>query len=110
MLVLDNGSDQAVRGDSGWASQAITLLVPGDAARLVFGALLRGTGEMEVRGLRLDTLAASIDTVDATGVPKTVLDSAREAGRPPQLLHAAASDGGAAPRVGASSLRRRTHA
>jgi hypothetical protein len=60
MLALDNGSDQAVRGDSGWASQAITLLVSGDAARLVFGALLRGTGEMEVRGLRLDTLAASI--------------------------------------------------
>jgi carboxyl-terminal processing protease len=76
MLALDNGSELVVRGDSGWASQSITLLVPGDAARLVFGALLRGTGEMEVRGLRLDTLAASIGTGNATGAAKTVLDSA----------------------------------
>ena len=41
MLVLDNGTDQAIRGDSGWVAQEIKLPVPRGATRLVLGATLR---------------------------------------------------------------------
>ena len=75
MLMLDNGTEQAIRGDSGWVAQEIRLPVPKGATRLVLGAMLRGTGEFEVRGLRLDTISVA-DAGEPTGMAKTVIDSA----------------------------------
>jgi C-terminal processing protease CtpA/Prc len=75
MLVLDNGTDQAIRGDSGWVVQEIKLPVPRGATKLVLGAMLRGTGELDVRGLRLDTVSTA-DAGEPTGMAKTVIDSA----------------------------------
>lgn len=53
MLVLDNGTDQAL---SGTASRhfEITVYVPTDATSLIFGLLVRGRGEATARGLRLE--------------------------------------------------------
>ena len=74
-LLIDNATDRAIRGDSGWVTQEIKLPVPRGATKLVLGALLRGTGELEVRGLKLDTISTA-GTGEPTGMAKTVIDSA----------------------------------
>jgi carboxyl-terminal processing protease len=73
--LLDNGTDRAIRGDSGWVEQAITLPVTRDATKVFFGALLRGTGEMEVRGLRIEVRPVPSGAAPV-GMARTVLDSA----------------------------------
>jgi carboxyl-terminal processing protease len=73
--LLDNGTDRAIRDDSGWVEQVIVLPVTPDATKLFFGALLTGAGEMEVRRLRIEVLPAPAGAAPV-GMAKTVLDSA----------------------------------
>ena len=51
MLGLDNGQNAALTGDTEWRAQELTLDVPREAVRIVFGGLLRGSGELAVRRL-----------------------------------------------------------
>jgi hypothetical protein len=56
MFVLDNGVQNALRGDADWTKRSITLPVPPNATQVVFGVLLQaGGGAVDVRHLRLTT-------------------------------------------------------
>jgi len=61
MLLLDNGSGDMLTGDSGWTRRSITLPVPADATSLVYGVLLRGGGNVEVRNFKLESSPIDID-------------------------------------------------
>lgn len=76
MLLLENGTDHPVRGDTVWAHREVSLPVPAGATTLVFGVLLQGGGEVTARDVRL-RVTDSI-TVDAPMAPdaKRVLDAA----------------------------------
>ena len=55
MLLLENGMDQPLRGDTAWTRRVVTLPVPADATSLVFGVLiLPGGGSVTARNLRLE--------------------------------------------------------
>ena len=54
MLLLENGMDQPLRGDTAWTRRVVTLPVPAEATSLVFGVLiLPGGGSVTARNLRL---------------------------------------------------------
>jgi C-terminal processing protease CtpA/Prc len=75
MLSLDNGTDNPVRGNAS-GHRELTLFVPPEATRLVFGLLMSGRGEATARGLHLE--ARSIVAADAPLAPaaQRELDSA----------------------------------
>jgi carboxyl-terminal processing protease len=76
MLMLENGTDDALKGTADWTSRSISFPVPPDATTIVFGVLLRGGGSVTVRRLRLeagDALAADAPIATAA---KAVLDEA----------------------------------
>jgi carboxyl-terminal processing protease len=75
-LMLDNGSDQAVRGDSEWTARSISLPVPVEATSIVFGVLLQGSGDVVVRGLRLGMRAPVAGGAPIAAPAKAVLDAA----------------------------------
>ncbi len=54
MLMMDNGVDRPVRGDSEWTRYSVSLPVPPDATMLVFGILLRGNGTVVARSVRVE--------------------------------------------------------
>jgi len=59
MLLLDNGLDQPLRGDTAWTRRAVSLPVPADATSLVFGVLIQpGGGSVTARNLCLEAGAA----------------------------------------------------
>ena len=74
-LAIDNGFDRAVKGTA-TSHRQITLYVPANATRVVFGLLLSGSGEAMARGLRL--VASPVIAVDAPLGPaaQRELDSA----------------------------------
>jgi hypothetical protein len=51
---LDNMSDRPIRGTTEWRAYELVLDVPEDARTLNFGVLLRGTGQVWVKGVTLD--------------------------------------------------------
>jgi carboxyl-terminal processing protease len=53
-LKLDNGQLRAIKGTTGWTHFETTLPIAPGAKTVVFGVLLFGTGEAEVRKLRLE--------------------------------------------------------
>ncbi|HEY4215531.1 MAG TPA: S41 family peptidase [Gemmatimonadaceae bacterium] len=54
MLVIDNGTDQGIRGTTaGPKHMDVTLYVPSSATTLAFGFLLSGTGEATARNVRV---------------------------------------------------------
>ena len=57
MLMLDNGSDQAIHGDADWTRRSVSLPVPPEATDIVFGVLLQGKGSVSVRKLRFEVSA-----------------------------------------------------
>ena len=86
MLMLDNGIGDAVKGTAEWTRRSMSLPVPADATTVVFGVLLRGTGSVTVRGLRLE--AGTPLDVGAAIAPKAkaVVDEALKIART-QSLH-----------------------
>jgi hypothetical protein len=59
-LVLDNMHDRALRGTTDWTEATIVLDVAEHATRLLFGALLSGSGAVDLARLRFEE--ASEDT------------------------------------------------
>jgi C-terminal processing protease CtpA/Prc len=53
MLVLDNGSDQGIRGTAGPKHMDVTIYVPTSATTLLFGLLLSGTGVATAQHVRV---------------------------------------------------------
>jgi hypothetical protein len=75
MLILDNGTQNAIRGDADWTARSITLPVPSDATTVVFGVLLQpGGGSVEVRHLRLTV--APLSTAPIAPAAQKLLDEA----------------------------------
>lgn len=75
MLILDNGAQNAIRGDADWTARSITLPVPSNATEVVFGVmLLPGGGSVEVRHLRLTV--APLSTAPIAPDAKKLLDEA----------------------------------
>ena len=75
MLLLDNGTQNAIRGDADWTARSIALPVPSDATDVVFGALLLpGGGSVEVRHMRLTV--ASLSDVPIAPAANKFLDEA----------------------------------
>lgn len=54
MLVLDNMNDRGVTGTTGWQEYHAVLRVDADATRLLFGAILTGSGTMFVDEFALE--------------------------------------------------------
>lgn len=57
MLLLDNGIPEALTGTKEWTRRSVTLPVPSNATRIVFGVLLRGGGVAEARNVRIESVA-----------------------------------------------------
>ena len=74
--MLDNGSDQAVRGDAEWTGRSLSLPVPLEASTVVFGVLLQGGGAVSVRRLRLEVSAPLAADAPIAAPAKAVLDGA----------------------------------
>src|SRR4051812_29141253 len=53
MLVLDNGMDRGIKGNSAPSHMDVTVNVPGSATSLWFGLLLSGGGEATARHVRI---------------------------------------------------------
>jgi hypothetical protein len=76
MLLLDNGTDRAVRGTADWTAQEVVLPVPADARRIVYGVLVTGGGSADVRGLRIEAPPASAADAPMDAAAGAMLDSA----------------------------------
>jgi peptidase S41-like protein len=76
MLMLDNGTADALKGTADWTRRTISLPVPPDATRLVFGVLLRGEGGVTVRNLRLEVGDALAADAPIDPKAKAVVDAA----------------------------------
>jgi C-terminal processing protease CtpA/Prc len=74
VLVLDNGSENALRGTTS-AHRETTLYVPNEATRLVFGLLLTGSGQATARGLRVEARPPVAPDAPLAPVARVVLDS-----------------------------------
>jgi Peptidase family S41 len=86
MLMLDNGVGDALKGTVDWTGRAMSLPVPAEATSIVFGVLLRGTGTVTVRGLRLEAGAPLAADAPIAPKAKAVLDEALRIART-QSLH-----------------------
>jgi len=75
-LMLDNGSEQAVRGDADWTARSMSMLIPAEASSVVFGVLLQGGGAVSVRRLRLDVSGPIASDIPPSAAAKAVLDEA----------------------------------
>lgn len=76
MIILDNGMDRGLRGTQDWTDFAVTLPVSKSASRVIFGLLLSGSGEMEVRNMRFEDLGAIDTTAPMHPDAKLLVDSA----------------------------------
>jgi C-terminal processing protease CtpA/Prc len=78
MILLDNGVERAVRGDTESAAFVVTLPVPASATSIVFGVLLQGAGSVTAKGVRLEIGPALSPDAPIAEKAKTVLDAAIE--------------------------------
>jgi hypothetical protein len=77
MLMLDNGTADALKGTTAWTGRTISLPVPSDATTVVFGVLLGGGGgSVTVRNLRLEAGAALDADAPIDPKAKEVVDAA----------------------------------
>lgn len=74
-LVLENGSDNPVRGTAS-EHRELTVYVPAAAKRLVFGLLVSGRGEATARGLRLEARPVVAANAPLAPAAQRELDSA----------------------------------
>ena len=61
-LILDNMQDRALRGTTDWTRASIVLDVAEQAKVLLFGALLRGAGALDLTGLRFEEAGEAVPT------------------------------------------------
>lgn len=78
VLILDNMEKRAFRGDGDWRKLDVVIDVPSDSAKISFGVLIVGEGQIWVSGL-------DFQVVDAT-VPVTAKSSLPELNRHPVNL------------------------
>ncbi len=75
MLLSDDGSSDILRGDIGWTRRSLTMPVPANATKLVYGVRLRGGGSVELRNFSFDS-----SPIDAgkppSGPARDILDTA----------------------------------
>jgi hypothetical protein len=81
MLLLDNGTSDALKGTTGWTGRAISLPVPPEATTIVFGVMLRGSGSVTVRNLRIEAGAALTADTPIAPKAKAVVDEALKIAR-----------------------------
>jgi hypothetical protein len=74
-IAFDNMQGRALRGTMVAARYEVVLDVPQDATRLAFGAILSGSGRMEVTELTLTTPEADAASTDLVRRRRTVLDT-----------------------------------
>lgn len=91
-IALRNTQKDPVRGEDLTRTQTITLWVPPQTTRIVYGVTLQGTGSVTACGLRMEApaLAENRDTSESSLPVRTmhfVLDTVRE-----RALHSAAID------------------
>jgi len=55
-LAFYNSQDKPIKGTSGWQERSVTLDVPADAARILFGVVGAGTGQVWMEPLALETV------------------------------------------------------
>lgn len=75
MLALENGSEDALTG-TGSGHREATVFVPPEATRLVFGLLMRGSGEATARGLRIEARPVIAENAPLAEPARRLLDSA----------------------------------
>ncbi|MEM7247430.1 MAG: S41 family peptidase [Acidobacteriota bacterium] len=78
MLTLENMAGQVVSGTNDWAPYSITMRIEGDADRLLFGALLVGTGRAWVDDLKLLVDGQPIAQAPERVKVETILDTDTE--------------------------------
>jgi carboxyl-terminal processing protease len=74
MLILDNGTADALSGTKDWTRRRVAAVVPNEATTIVVGLLLRGGGTMTARGVRLETIDPGSAPMSETA--KTMIDTA----------------------------------
>jgi Peptidase family S41 len=81
MLMIENGTGDALKGTTDWTSRVISLPIPPEATTVVFGVLLRGEGSVTVRNLRLEAGAALNSDAPIDPKAKAVVDEALKIAR-----------------------------
>jgi len=76
MIMLDNGQERAVKGDSDGTSFAVTLPVVSSASSVVIGLMLQGDGSVTARSLRFEVGAALQTDAPIAPDAKAVVDAA----------------------------------
>ena len=76
MLMMDNGLDRPIRGDSEWTRYSVSLPVPPDATMIVFGVLLQGNGSVVARNVRIEATAPLSSDNPLAEPAKRVLEAA----------------------------------
>ena len=76
MLMLDNGQDRALKGDTEWTPFAVTLPVLSSASSVVIGVMLQGAGSVIARSVRFETGARLQADGPIAPDAKAVLDAA----------------------------------
>lgn len=59
-LAFYNSQDKPIKGTSGWQERSVTLDVPADAARILFGVVGAGTGQVWMEPLALETVGRDV--------------------------------------------------
>jgi hypothetical protein len=62
--------DGAISGRFGWTERSIVLEVPDEAGTIHYGPMLKGSGQLWARNLRLDTVPATTATTDTRNFPR----------------------------------------
>ena len=62
--------DGALSGRFGWTERSIVLEVPDEAGTIHYGPMLKGSGQLWARNLRLDTVPATTATTDTRNFPR----------------------------------------
>jgi hypothetical protein len=68
--MLMREKDGALSGRFGWTERSIVLEVPDEAGTIHYGPMLKGSGQLWARNLRLDTVPATTATTDTRNFPR----------------------------------------
>lgn len=77
MLALDNMQSRPLEGTFGWQEATVVLDVPDEAAQVVHGLILSGTGAVRITGARLEAVDESVATTLPTGRGRWTLAGSR---------------------------------
>jgi len=75
-LILDNGQDRAVKGDSEWTPFTVNLPVVSQANSIVVGVLLQGAGSVTARAVRIEADTRLLTDMPVASDAQKVLDAA----------------------------------